>query len=219
MGHALTCVRPCGLVDVIRLVHVNGHVEEMNRPVKVAEVLKANPAYLVGQCSYLGIVHESAVLPPDAELQLGEIYFLLPTPASEIKPVNFTAPPPLRSTAFPEYADLYPSKRVDEVHISSDEASQLPTFTIEHYDVVAKLLISKERLAEFLAAKEDLEKCFADAKEKIIVATPLKQQLGEKRDANLNACKEDKVVDPSPFKRSRPACSWRPALESILEDA
>eukprot|EP00249_Psilotum_nudum_P002144 c15032_g1_i1 orf=144-308(+) len=54
MGHVLSCIRTCGSGDVIRLVHINGHVEEMSRPVKVAEVLKANPECLVCQSSYLG---------------------------------------------------------------------------------------------------------------------------------------------------------------------
>ncbi|KAH7292881.1 hypothetical protein KP509_28G002300 [Ceratopteris richardii] len=71
MGGLLSCMR---VVKVIRLVHINGHVEEMTKLVKVEEIMKANPQFYVGQPCY----GYTEVLAPDATLEPGHIYFLLP---------------------------------------------------------------------------------------------------------------------------------------------
>ncbi|KAL2470949.1 hypothetical protein Adt_39085 [Abeliophyllum distichum] len=55
----LACVLPCGALDLIRIVHLNGYVEEITHPVTAGEVLKNNPNHVLSKPSCQGVV------PPD----------------------------------------------------------------------------------------------------------------------------------------------------------
>ncbi|KAH7292863.1 hypothetical protein KP509_28G001800 [Ceratopteris richardii] len=98
MGGLLSCMR---LVEVIKLVHINGHVEEMTKPVKVEEIMKANPQFYVGQACW----RNTEVLPPDARLELGQIYFLLPAEAA----LSCTTNHRISSPSNPSYSVASPS--------------------------------------------------------------------------------------------------------------
>lgn len=91
----ISCIFPCGALDVIRIVHSNGRVEEISGTIKASDVMKAHPKHVLKRpCSSAatadsggsGGVHKIVVVPPDAELQRGKIYFLMPLPSP---------PPPL----------------------------------------------------------------------------------------------------------------------------
>ncbi|MCL7050500.1 hypothetical protein MKW94_030071 [Papaver nudicaule] len=75
----LACVLPCGALDVIRIVHLNGHVEELTRPISAGEVLKANPNHIISKPSSQGVVRRILILSPETELKRGNIYFLIPS--------------------------------------------------------------------------------------------------------------------------------------------
>ncbi|KAL4334203.1 hypothetical protein GQ457_07G033550 [Hibiscus cannabinus] len=71
----LACVLPCGALDLIRIVHLNGYVEEITRPVTAGEILKANPNHVLSKpCSQRQIL----ILSPESQLRRGGIYFLIP---------------------------------------------------------------------------------------------------------------------------------------------
>ncbi|XP_058100809.1 uncharacterized protein LOC131245387 [Magnolia sinica] len=80
----ISCILPCGAFDVIRIVHSNGHVEEFSETIRASEVMKANPKHVLRRtttsCSSSegGLVRRIVILPPDAELERGKIYFLMP---------------------------------------------------------------------------------------------------------------------------------------------
>ncbi|XP_042479140.1 uncharacterized protein LOC122060051 [Macadamia integrifolia] len=79
----ISCILPCGALDVIRVVHSNGHVEEFSHRIRAGEVMKANPKHVLRKPSYSsetdnGVVPKIVIVPPDAELQRGKIYFLMP---------------------------------------------------------------------------------------------------------------------------------------------
>ncbi|KAI4373368.1 hypothetical protein MLD38_011499 [Melastoma candidum] len=76
----LACMLPCGALDVIRVVHLNGHVQEISHPVTAREVLLSKPGHvLTNPCSEdNGLPPRVLVLSPDAELRRGAIYFLIP---------------------------------------------------------------------------------------------------------------------------------------------
>ncbi|PPR84169.1 hypothetical protein GOBAR_AA36538 [Gossypium barbadense] len=81
MGCSLSCrSSSCGVKNMIRVVHLNGLVQDFDHPVSVSEVTGTDrppkqflctPAQLLSDCSQLG-------LQPDTILQAGHIYFLLP---------------------------------------------------------------------------------------------------------------------------------------------
>lgn len=107
----IACILPCGALDVVRIVHSNGRVEEISEPVLAGEIMKAYPKHVLRKppstCPADGggggiVVQKPVILPPNAELQKGKIYFLMPVmspPAPEKKKQaaanpNSKGPPP-----------------------------------------------------------------------------------------------------------------------------
>ncbi|KAM1033219.1 hypothetical protein FF1_036583 [Malus domestica] len=83
----ISCILPCGALDVIRVVHSNGRVEEISGTIRASEIMKAYPKHILKKPSssasdHDGVVPKIVIVPPDAELQRGKIYFLMPMPAS-----------------------------------------------------------------------------------------------------------------------------------------
>ncbi|KMT05360.1 hypothetical protein BVRB_7g174920 [Beta vulgaris subsp. vulgaris] len=74
----LACVLPCGALDLIRIVHLNGYVEEITRIVTAGEILHAYPNYVLSKPCSQGMVRKIMILSPDSELKRGSIYFLIP---------------------------------------------------------------------------------------------------------------------------------------------
>ncbi|KAK9756758.1 hypothetical protein RND81_01G119100 [Saponaria officinalis] len=74
----LACVLPCGALDVIRIVHLNGFVEEITRSITAEEVLKSYPNHVLSKPCCQGMVRKIIILSPHSELKRGDIYFLIP---------------------------------------------------------------------------------------------------------------------------------------------
>lgn len=77
----ISCILPCGALDVIRIVHTNGRVEEISGAVTAAEIMKLHPKHVLKKPSSPsadGMCPKIIVVPPHAELQRGKIYFLMP---------------------------------------------------------------------------------------------------------------------------------------------
>ncbi|KAF2603286.1 hypothetical protein F2Q70_00025428 [Brassica cretica] len=74
----LACVLPCGALDLIRIVHLNGHVDEITRPMTAGEILQANPNHVLSKPCSQGVVRKILTLSPESELKRGSIYFLIP---------------------------------------------------------------------------------------------------------------------------------------------
>ncbi|XP_010277021.1 PREDICTED: uncharacterized protein LOC104611586 [Nelumbo nucifera] len=128
----ISCILPCGSLDVIRIVHSNGHVEEFSRTIQAGEIMKAHPKHVLRKPSSPsesndGVVPKIVILPPDAELQRGKIYFLMPmnSPPEKTKPTG---------------SNKRKKKREQESNGNSSIA-------------VAKLLISDQYLTEILSEK------------------------------------------------------------------
>nr|GMD15744.1 uncharacterized protein LOC109173701 [Ipomoea batatas] len=68
-------------LDLIRIVHLNGHVEEITHPITAGEVLKNNPNHVLSKPSSQGMVRRILILSPESELKRGSIYFLIPAPS------------------------------------------------------------------------------------------------------------------------------------------
>ncbi|KAL4333219.1 hypothetical protein GQ457_07G029630 [Hibiscus cannabinus] len=89
----ISCILPCGALDVVRIVHSNGHVEEISGSIMAADIMKAHPKHVLklpSSPSPDGMVPNIVVVPPDAMLQRGKIYFLLPLPPTPRKPSSTT---------------------------------------------------------------------------------------------------------------------------------
>ncbi|KAA3456577.1 6,7-dimethyl-8-ribityllumazine synthase [Gossypium australe] len=71
----LACVLPCGALDLIRIVHLNGHIEEITRTVTAGEILQANPNHVLTKPTSRGHI---LIISPHSQLQRGGIYFLIP---------------------------------------------------------------------------------------------------------------------------------------------
>ncbi|KAG8053381.1 hypothetical protein GUJ93_ZPchr0001g30042 [Zizania palustris] len=79
----LACVLPCGALDLVRVVHLSGRVDEYGRAVSAGEVLAAHPNHVLSRpCSSQqgGVPARILIVSPESELELerGEIYFFIP---------------------------------------------------------------------------------------------------------------------------------------------
>ncbi|XP_054779330.1 uncharacterized protein LOC129287173 [Prosopis cineraria] len=92
----ISCILPCGALDVIRIVHSNGRVEELTGSVKASDIMKAHPKHVLKKPSFSssssaaasdGVSPRIVIVPPDADLQRGKIYFLMPLPPSAAPPM------------------------------------------------------------------------------------------------------------------------------------
>ncbi|KAF3547621.1 hypothetical protein DY000_02008886 [Brassica cretica] len=79
----IACILPCGALDVIRIIHSNGHVEEISGTITAGEVMKAHPKHVLKKPSSSQADHQIVIVPPEAELQRGKIYFLVPAAKSD----------------------------------------------------------------------------------------------------------------------------------------
>ncbi|XP_038894960.1 uncharacterized protein LOC120083324 [Benincasa hispida] len=89
----ISCILPCGVLDVIRIVHSNGYVEEISGSIKASDVMKAHPKHVLKKpSSPSSAAHDAAtapkivIVPPEADLQRGKIYFLMPLPPTPPNP-------------------------------------------------------------------------------------------------------------------------------------
>ncbi|KAF0918728.1 hypothetical protein E2562_025848, partial [Oryza meyeriana var. granulata] len=76
----LACVLPCGVLDLVWIVHRNARVDEYGRAVSAGEVLGAHPNHMLRMpCSLQhGAVGRILIVSSELELKHGEIYFLIP---------------------------------------------------------------------------------------------------------------------------------------------
>ncbi|MQL95051.1 hypothetical protein Taro_027713 [Colocasia esculenta] len=85
----ISCILPCGALDVVRVVHANGRVEEISHEVQAWEIMQAHPKHVLRELPAASEVAEGRrgpiVLPPTAELRRGRIYFLVPLSAPKEK--------------------------------------------------------------------------------------------------------------------------------------
>lgn len=93
----ISCVLPCVSLDVVCIVHSDGWVEELDRSVLAGEVMKAHPKHVVKKSSLFRteeghVVSRVVILPPEAELKKGRIYFLSPVPPSPPPPLPKSRP-------------------------------------------------------------------------------------------------------------------------------
>jgi len=80
---------PCGALDVVRVVHLSGRVDEFACPLAAADVLAAHPNHALTDAWSAGATRKIVILSPDSELKRGRIYFLIPSacsaPAAEMR--------------------------------------------------------------------------------------------------------------------------------------
>lgn len=81
----LACVLPCGALDVVRVVHLSGHLEEFSRPVTAGEIMGANPNHIITKPSSQGDTHRILIVSPESILRRGSIYFLIPQSTSSLQ--------------------------------------------------------------------------------------------------------------------------------------
>ncbi|KAG4384191.1 hypothetical protein GLYMA_13G229500v4 [Glycine max] len=141
----ISCILPCGALDVIRIVHSNGRVEEISGTIKASEIMKAHPKHVLKKPSSPstqdGVVPKIVVVPPDADLQRGKIYFLMPLPS----------PPSEKNSSHRQRSSSGKKKRKEH---HNDNRNNNNNNNNNNATSVANLLASNERyLTEVLSDK------------------------------------------------------------------
>ncbi|XP_077234217.1 uncharacterized protein LOC143876402 [Tasmannia lanceolata] len=124
----IACILPCGALDVARVLHPDGRVDEYPGRVTAREVMEANPKHVVAQPICEAIAKRSSLLHPETELQKGKIYFLIPTYNlhKETKPKLKNKQPEVRfcnisrpENCAPQLPKVEPSTQCERVHCRS----------------------------------------------------------------------------------------------------
>ncbi|KAI3818698.1 hypothetical protein L1987_12513 [Smallanthus sonchifolius] len=134
----ISCILPCGVLDVVRIVHSNGHVEEISGTIRAADIMKLHPKHVLKKPSSPSYNDQGTVscpkiiiLPPDAELKRGKIYFLMPVPPSSL----------------PE------KTRSKSSSATRKKKNGVRTNNSENKDLLTNLLVSDRYLTEILSEK------------------------------------------------------------------
>lgn len=92
MGSCLSCRSPNTTFNTIRLVHLNGYVEDFVHPVSVGEIIGEPPYQFLCTASQL-VSAATKPLNPDVQLQPGNIYFVLPlsTLQDDVSPLDMAS--------------------------------------------------------------------------------------------------------------------------------
>ena len=163
----ISCILPCGALDVIRIVHSNGRVEEISgRSVRAADVMRAHPKHVLkkplsasallehDQASDGVVVPKIVVVPPDAQLQRGKIYFLMPLPP-EKKTTSSSSRRQRSSAAAPKKKRSSSSSTAREIRSSAAASIDIRNTSASAATAAANvnLLISDQYLSEILSEK------------------------------------------------------------------
>ncbi|KAM7252024.1 hypothetical protein ACFE04_023907 [Oxalis oulophora] len=87
----ISCILPCGALDVIRIVHSNGRVEEISGSIQASEIMKSHPKHVLKKIPSSSSISDDALAPkiiivsPETQLRRGKIYFLVPAASSSNK--------------------------------------------------------------------------------------------------------------------------------------
>jgi hypothetical protein len=92
----LACVLPCGSFNVIRIVHLSGHIEEYTRLVTAGEVIAAHPNHVLSRPCSQGGARRTLIVDSDSELKRGCFYFLVPASSVPEKKRKPPAQPQLK---------------------------------------------------------------------------------------------------------------------------
>ncbi|XAR66572.1 hypothetical protein NMG60_11012853 [Bertholletia excelsa] len=135
----ISCILPCGALDVIRIVHTNGRVEEIAGTVKAAEIMRAHPKHVLKKppspSAGDGCCPKIVIVPPDAELQRGKIYFLMPVPPAPEKKIRSS------------------SSRKKKREVSQSHASNNDVNNNSNNISMTNFLVSDRYLSEILSEK------------------------------------------------------------------
>jgi hypothetical protein len=204
----IACILPCGALDVVRIVHSNGRVEEISRgPVLAGEIMKAYPKHVLRKppstCPADGggggiVVQKPVILAPNAELQKGKIYFLMPVMAA---PAAEKAPAPEKSVAQPQA-----QAQAQTAHAASAAARRQ----------------RRRRKHDHHASAREGAPAFGSAASAAGPAAGGGGAEGEKErllanERYLSEIMKEKASTARDRRRGRVAV-WRPHLESITED-
>ncbi|KAH9296114.1 hypothetical protein KI387_039702, partial [Taxus chinensis] len=162
----IACMLPCGALDVVRVLHANGRVEEYSRAVKAGEVMKENPKHVLGLPSYQGVVQKTVVLPPEAELQKGKIYFLIPAytlqkhrghKGDSNAKISSSVQKPSERNVFEEKAPRGQSphlKTSQNANANKSEAPKEKPSSLKQCGTERQLVISEHHLTEMVCENE-----------------------------------------------------------------
>ncbi|KAL6211621.1 hypothetical protein ACLB2K_016844 [Fragaria x ananassa] len=76
------CLKEGGRVvngsSTVKIVHLDGKLQELRNPVKASHILSKNPNCFLCPSESMFVAMDATQVPKEEELQLGQIYFLMP---------------------------------------------------------------------------------------------------------------------------------------------
>ncbi|KAG0589338.1 hypothetical protein KC19_1G014200 [Ceratodon purpureus] len=198
----------------VRVVHGDGHIRSLTRPVTVGELLKHHPHHFVCEPTSNGPLYHSGMLPLDMELEEGRIYLLLPLPRLLPHLASTFPNPPCcpcfshRETMHSNSAQKYDSKSFSEEH------SRLKSWLARNQD---QFLVAASTMRKFRhrVVKSKLVRSLVRMSKRMLPDRLRLRLSFQKLEDFSKGSTSSSVVGKSVQYCSRNR--WRPGLECISE--
>ncbi|XP_024392225.1 uncharacterized protein [Physcomitrium patens] len=202
----------------VRVMHGDGHVRSLTRPVTVGDLLKCHPHHFVCKPSSTGPLYHSSMLPSDMELEEGRIYLLLPLP--RLLPNLSSAlsyPPSCPCFSHLEATQIYNDDGSPDSKSFIGEYSRMKCWIARRhgqFQVAANTI----RMLKHRVAKSKIMKSLVRMSKRTLPERLLFRLCFQKLEDNILLPSSS----PSDVEKPGQCCSrnrWRPGLECISEIA
>ncbi|GLJ44741.1 hypothetical protein SUGI_0940800 [Cryptomeria japonica] len=147
MGNYVSCAASTVPSKMFKVVLPNGSVQEFHRRVKAAELMLENPQQFVCHANGLQIGRRINPLLADEDLELGQLYFLLPMQklkgvlsGTDMASLAFKANSATKGSGHGKnnakilpllFGDMLPERRKDADLLMDEKAQELPRLNLE----------------------------------------------------------------------------------------
>ncbi|KAJ7538992.1 hypothetical protein O6H91_11G072000 [Diphasiastrum complanatum] len=135
--------------NTVRVMYPNGIVEEFRTPVVVAELMLENPQHFVWESSSVNTKQRAPALPADAKLEVGQLYYLLPSSAVRSAGLDLSSKQDCTFQKQKSIQKMSLGETLDLRNLSKAQRTTEP-FEIEQKGSVTHVTVSPQYLPEFM---------------------------------------------------------------------
>ncbi|KAJ7539007.1 hypothetical protein O6H91_11G072700 [Diphasiastrum complanatum] len=150
MGNYMACTSILNSeISGAKVVYPNGKVEEFHTPVVVAELMLENPQHFVWESSSVSAKQRAPALPADAKLEVGQLYYLLPSSSMTSAGLILSSKQDSTSRQDQAIRKLKVGEILDLRGPSESQGLSEP-FEIEQKGLVTQVTVSTQYVAELM---------------------------------------------------------------------
>lgn len=198
MGNLISCgLGHAPSQNVVKVVHCNGLVDEFHWPVRVGELTIDYPDHFICHSNDLSISRNVPPLPDDEEMELGQIYFLLPRKTFESPLTQADVAALISKAAVARKSSYKGSTQLKHL----PPLPRKPAFEMKQNGATTQVTVSREFLERLLADHQ----------------ARLKLQSNSQVVPSVSDTDRELVEAYTEHLLAKSCRAWRPKLETIEE--